>query len=457
MNSRNPPGPNDHLFGMRTLSRMKADVLGSYAALHREYGDSVYFRTGPYRFYVFFHPDQIREVLVKHAKSIIRMPRVMETFAQWNGKSLLIAEGAQWARKRRLVQPAFHPRRMESYGQTMVDSAQRLIESWQDAFDRQGYLDVETDRAMTNLTFSIICRTMFDSDLADRSEEVAKAVSVLGEVAFFEMQAPVRLPAWTPTAWYRRKRWAIGVLDEVVWQFVRRRREEGTDHGDLLSMLLAAVDEESGGMQLNDEQVRDEAMTLMLAGHDTTAAGFDWLWYNIARFPDVAVRCRDEVDTVLGSRAPTTKDIERLPYLVGTIKETMRLHPPAIGIFLRQTAADVVIGGYHIPRKSLITLSTYVTQRDERWFPDPARFDPERFLPDRLEQIPQGAYFPFGAGPRVCIGQSFAMTEMTLVAATLLQACEVTTIPGATDPIEHVTMALRPKDPLVLRWKLRES
>ncbi len=457
MNARHPPGPNDGLFGLRTLSKMKADVLASYLAVQRDYGDVVYFRTGPYRFYIFFHPDQVREVLVTRAKSIIRLPRVMRTFAQWNGNSVLIAEGEQWVRQRRLVQPAFHPRRLESYGRTMVASAHRLAESWSPAFLEQGYVDVDIDRAMTSLTLSIICQTMFDSELAEQSTEISAAVASLSKIAFFEMQAPIRVPNWVPTPWNRRKQQAINVLDRVVWQFVRNRRREGTDHGDLLSMLLAAVDEESGGTRLDDQQVRDEAMTLMLAGHDTTAAGMDWLWYILARFPEVARRCRDEVDSVVGQREPEAGDVERLDYLVATIKETLRLYPPAIGTFLRQTTVDLTIGGYSIPARSLVTVSSYVTHRDGRWFPNPEQFQPDRFLPDRLDAIPAGAYFPFGAGPRICIGQSFAMTEMVLVTATLLQSCEVATIPGAPAPVQHVTMALRPKDPLILRWKPRSA
>ena len=456
MSRRFPPGPNDHLFGMRTMSGMKADVLSTYTKLQREYGDTVSFRTGPYRLYVFFHPQQVHEVLVKYSKSIIRLPRVMETFAQWNGRSLLIVEGQQWASQRRLVQPAFHPHRMKHYGQTMVDSARQLVTSWQESFDKEGYIDVEIDRVMTGLTFGIICRTMFGSDLAGSADAVADAVNVLGEVAYDEMQAPVRWPAWLPTRWNRRKRRAIDTVDQVIWQFIRRRRAAGTDQGDLLSMLLAAVDEESGGIQLDDQQVRDEAMTLMLAGHDTTAAAFDWLWYNLARFPDVAQRCREEVDAVVGGRSPETSDIERLPYLVATVKETLRLYPPAIGVFLRQTTLDLNIGGYDLPAQSLITLSTYVTQRDQRWFPEPLRFDAERFLPARAESLPPCAYFPFGAGPRNCIGQTFAMTELTLVTATLLQQCDVEPVPDAAEPVEHVTMALRPRDPLYLRWRSRE-
>ena len=166
---------------------MKADVLGSFSELQRAYGDSVSFSTGPYRLFVFFHPDEVREVLVTRAKSLIRLPRVMKTFAQWNGNSVLIAEGEQWNRQRRLVQPAFQPRRMENYGLTMVDSARRLVESWREVFDRHGYVDVDTDQAMTGLTIALICKTMFDSELAATSAEIAEAVSVLSEITFYEM------------------------------------------------------------------------------------------------------------------------------------------------------------------------------------------------------------------------------------------------------------------------------
>lgn len=457
MSLRLPAGPNDYLLGMRTASRMKADVLGVYAELQRDYGDSVSFRTGPYRLFIFYHPDQVREILVTHAKSLIRLQRVMKTLAQWNGDSVLIAEGDAWIRQRRLVQPAFHPRRLENYGRTMVESARQLVDSWCETIDRDGYLDVDIDHAMTGLTLSIICKTMFDTEVDDISDEIAEAVGVISNVAFHEMQEPVRLPTWIPTKRNLRKRWAVDVLDRTVWKFVRQRRADGGEHPDLLSILLAAVDEESGGTRLTDRQVRDEAMTLMLAGHDTTAAGLDWLWYNFARFPEVARRCREEVESTIQQREPLASDVDRLPYLVATIKETLRLYPPAIGVFLRQATRDLVIGGFDVPKGSLITLSSYVTQRDSRWFSDPECFDPERFLPERVDQIRAGSYFPFGAGPRVCIGQAFAMTEMTLVAATILQKCRVQTVPWSADPTPHVTMALRPKRRLMLRWTRHET
>ena len=234
-------------------------------------------------------------------------------------------------------------------------------------------------------------------------------------------------------------------------------RAGSNDHGDLLSILLNVVDEESGGSTLDDRQVRDEVMTLMIAGHDTTAAALEWLWYCIAKNPHVARRCHEEIAYNTGNRLPNLADVDRMPYLAATIKETLRLYPPAIGVFLRQAAADVEIGGYQVSRKSLVFLSSYHTQRDERWFGNPERFDPERFLPNREGEWPNFAYFPFGAGPRVCIGREFAMNELALIAATLLKDWEVDIAPGAAEPIPDVKLSLRPREPITLRWTKRRG
>ena len=455
MATRFPPGPQDYFFGFRTAARMKSDVLGTYQWLQREYGDAVSFRTGPYRLFIFFHPEQVREVLVTRSKSIIRFPRVMQTFAQWNGNSILIAEGEQWIRQRRLVAPAFQPRRLEGYGKAMVASARRLADRWRRDVCAAGYMSVDIDRAMTELTLDIICRTMFDDQPHENFDEINQAVSTLSQVAFHEMQAPVRWPLWLPTQFNRKKRQAMELLDKIVWQFVRQRRAEGQDRGDLLSMLLNAVDEKAGGGRLDDQQVRNEAMTLMLAGHDTTAAAMNWLWFNLAQYPEVAERCREEIESVVGERDPAAGDVDQLAFLHATVKETLRMYPPAIGVFLRQTTADVQIGGYDVPRGNLVTLSSFNTHHDPRWFPEPEQFDPHRFLPPREETIPPGAYFPFGAGPRVCIGESFATAEMILVTATLLREFDVALAPGTDHPGLKVVMALRPEEPLVLRFTPR--
>jgi cytochrome P450 len=444
------------MLGMGTMSRMKADVLGTYQQLHRDYGDAVHFRTGPFRLFLFFHPDQVRELLVTQSKSFTRVARVMETFAQWNGDSILIVEGEKWVRQRRLVQPAFQPRRFAEYGRSIVTITNELTESWQTALDRDGFVEIDTNQVMTALTLQVICRVLFDVDATRDAQDIAQAVAILSEVAFYEMQAPIRFPNWWPTAFHRRKREAMKTLDDFVWKIIRERRAENNDHGDLLSMLLAAVDEEGDGGSLDDRQVRNESMTLMLAGHDTTAAALDWVWYSLARYPEIAAKCQAETDEVLSGRDPVATDVPRLKFIEATIKEALRIYPPAIGVFLRQATEDVVVGGYSIPRGSLVGLSSFVTHRDPRWFPDPLRFDPDRFLPPNVDQIHAGAYFPFGMGPRVCIGQSFAMTEMILIVSSILQKFTVELATPEQDPGMFVHMALRPRDRLPLRFRRRD-
>lgn len=455
--SLRPPGPRDGLFGLRTLARMQTDLLGSRTELKRVYGDSVSLALGPYRLYVFFHPDQVREVLVKNASSLIRLPRVTRTFSQWNGSSVLVAEGEAWIRQRRLLQTAFQPGRLRDYAQVAVASARALVDSWKETIDNRGQIDVNIDDAMTKLALSVICRTMFSSQIAEESSDVAKAVSILSDVAFREMQSLFTIPLWLPTPKNRCKRWAIGVLEDVVRGFILERRS-GHCHSsgpDLLSILMSAEQSETGSSPLSDRQICDEAKTLMLTGHETTATALDWLWYNIARCPDVARRCQEEIDTVVGSRLPAAEDAGKLNYLVATIKESLRLYPPVVGVFPRQTIKDIEIAGFVVPKRSLIALSSFVTQRDPRWFPDPERFDPQRFLSPQIDNMRNGAWFPFGAGPRACIGQAFAMTELVMIATSMLQLCSVTTIPGAAEPDWEVKMTLRPKGPLLLRWSWR--
>jgi cytochrome P450 len=455
MSNQLPPGPRDGCFGLRTMARMKADVLGTMSQLHEQYGDVVSFPIANQRLFVFFHPDAVREVLVAQAKSFVRDPRVMRVFAQWNGPSLLITEGAAWLRQRRLVQPAFQSRRFETYAHTMVSATERLVESWNAQVDRAGHHDVEIDQAMTDLTLNIICRAMFDTDVSQTSGDIARAVATLSEVAFHEMQSPWIMPNWWPSRFIRQKRWAMQVLDETIWRIVRERRTDGRDHGDLLSMLLAAVDEEGDGGRLDDRQVRNEMMTLMLAGHDTTAAALDWVWYNLARHPACVAKCHAEIDAIIGDRAATAADVPQLHYIEAVVKESLRLYPPAIGVFLRQPTTDVTIGGYRVPRGSLVSLSSYVTQRDSRWFERADQFEPERFLSPQCDELPTYAYFPFGAGPRVCIGQSFAMTEMVLVVATILRRLNVQLAPGQGLAELQVHASLRPRGGVRLRWTRR--
>jgi cytochrome P450 len=298
---------------------------------------------------------------------------------------------------------------------------------------------------------------MFDAEISADASDLGRAVAILSEIATKEMSSPWILPDWLPLAGKRRKRWAMKRLDETVRRFIRERRASGADQGDLLSMLLLAVDEEGDGGRFTDEQVRDQCMTLLIAGHDTTAAGLTWLFYCLARHPQAAALVYQELDIVLGGRQPTLSDLPWLKYTERVIKETLRLYPPAYAVFMRQALADVEIAGYTLPRGSLVQMFSYICQRDPRWFPEPDHFDPDRFLPERQQALPPFAYFPFGGGPRICIGNSFAMMEMTLVAATLLQHLQVEPAAGQGEAQPAALMSLRPKGEVRLRWTRRET
>jgi cytochrome P450 len=279
---------------------VKQDTLGYYTELQRRFGDVVHLRFGTYHTYVFFHPDAVREVLVANAKQFRRFPRPMEVLAQWNGNSLIVTEGGEWLRQRRMVQPAFHARRYNRYASCMVARTSDRLGHWLKTIEAAGAVQMEIGKEMTDLTLEIIAKTMFDAEVSAEASDLGRAVAILSEVAVKEMQSPWTLPDWLPLPEKRRKLWAMRRLDETVRRFIRERRASGKDHGDLLSMLLLTVDEEGDGGRLTDEQARDQAMTLLIAGHDTTAAGLTWLFYCLARHPEAAARVQEELDGVLG-------------------------------------------------------------------------------------------------------------------------------------------------------------
>jgi cytochrome P450 len=452
-----PPGPQDWTFGLSQLHKLKQDVIGYYTELHRRHGDVVYLRFGPYQTYVFFHPDAVREVLVATAKQFRRFPRPMQVLAQWNGNSVIVAEGDEWLRQRRMVQPAFHPRRFERYASCMVTRTRNRLDRWLKIIETAGGIETEIGSEMTDLTLEIIAKTMFDAEISAEANDIGRAVAILSEIAVKEMQSPWTLPDWLPLPIKRRKRWAMQRLDETVRRFIRERRASGVDKGDLLSMLLLAVDEEGDGGRFTDEQARDQSMTLLIAGHDTTAAGLTWLFFCLARHPRIATLVHQELDAVLGGREPNANDLPQLRYTERVVKETLRLYPPAIAVFMRQALADVEIAGYALSRNSLVQMFPYICQHDARWFPEPETFDPDRFLPERQQALPPFAYFPFGGGPRVCIGNTFAMMEMTLVAATLLQHLNLELAAGQEDAQPVALMSLRPRGEVTIRWSRRET
>jgi cytochrome P450 len=406
-----PPGPRSRFPGAHLLA-FRRDSLGFLTQVAREYGDIVHGTLGRKHLYLLNHPDDIKDVLVTYHRRFTGM--AFEAAKRLTGEGLLSAQGEAHRRQRRLVQPAFHRDRMAAYAATMVEHARR----WRDGRHDGAVLAVRSE--MRRLTLGVVGETMFgatDSTAADDVRQYIDAGAALfGPLTFFFAPFMERLPL--PSA--RRFIAARQRLDARVYRMLNERRASGVDRGDLLSMLLLAQDAEGDGQGLTDRQIRDEVVTIFLAGHETTASALTWSWHLLAQHPEVQQRLHAEVDEVLGERLPTLDDIPRLPYTSGVFAEALRLYPVAAMIF-RRALEDHPVGDHVIPKGGVVIMSQYVVHRDPRFYPNPDVFDPDRWVPEERAKRPRYCYFPFGGGPRVCIGEGFASLEGVLVMATVAQ------------------------------------
>ena len=407
-----PPGPK-YIWPGANLFAFRRNPAAFLQRLAGEYGDIVYFKLGPQPVYFLNHPDYIKDVLVTHQQSFIK-GRALQRSKRLLGEGLLTSEGDFHRRQRRLAQPAFHRQRIHSYGTVMTDYAKRTRERWQDGET----LDISQE--MMRLTLAIVGKTLFDADVESEAEEIGEAMSIIMDL-FTTLTMPFYdLLEKLPTPYKRRFQKAKDRLDATIYRLINERRQSGADHGDLLSMLLLAQDEEGDGGQMTDTQVRDEALTLFLAGHETTANALTWTWYLLSQNPEVEAKLHTEIDAVLAARLPTVNDVPQLRCAHMVLAEAMRLYPPAWALG-RLAIKDHEVGGYRIPAGALVLMSQYVMHRDARYFPEPLRFDPERWTPEAQESRPSFSYFPFGGGPRRCIGEAFAWMEGVLLIATLAQ------------------------------------
>ena len=430
---RVPTGPKGHWLA-GNLPQFRRGRLDFLTRCAREFGDVVKLRFAHRHIYLVTHPDLIEEVLVTHSKHFIKHfalrlnPMVL-------GKGLLTSEGEFWLRQRRLIQPVFLPSRIMSYGPAMVSAAQRLLGTWKAGENR----DIHEE--MMRVTLEIAAKTMFNAEVGSDSQAIAHAMEVMQQNFLQRFNSMLPVPLWIPTPANLRARRAVRQLDTVLFRIIRERREEKTDKGDLLSLLLQArADGDSGGM--TDRQIRDEAMTLFLAGHETTALVLSWTWYLMAQHPDVERELWAELDAVLAGRAPTVDDWPKLKFTERIVLESMRLYPPAY-LIGREATADCQIGGYAVPRGLTVLMPQWIVQRDPRFFEDPEAFRPQRWGEPRIKSLPKFAYFPFGGGPRLCIGNQFAMMELVLLLATIAQKFCFRLQPGATvTPLP--TFTLRP-------------
>jgi cytochrome P450 len=415
-----------------TMAEYGADPVASVRRWRDEYGDFVPIRFGPFRAHMAYGPAEIEEILVDRAADF-RKSFGTRMLIPLLGRGLLTAEGEDWLRHRRLASPAFHRERVEGYGRTMARYAQDSVDSWTDG------QTVDLHDEMTALTLRIVARTLFDTDVTTRIEEVARIGTWIQDFYYLRF-ASLRflIPTWLPTPGNRRLAAATRRLDEVVYGMIRERRP-GEDRGDLLSMLLLTRDDQGAGM--SERQVRDEVMTLLLAGHETTALALSWAFLLLDRNPEARARLEAELTSVLGDRTPSPADVPALPYAQAVVNETLRLYPPAY-VTGREAVRDTTIGGVPIRKRHIVLISMSTTHRDARFFPEPDVFRPERWLDGLDKRLPRAAFIPFGLGSRKCIGASFAMMEATLLLATIARRWRFEMAPGeiATQP----SITLRP-------------
>jgi cytochrome P450 len=433
---RLPPGPKGlPFFGMAL--NIRRDPLEGIRRIAREYGDIVHFQVVMQDRILLNHPDFINQVLVVQQAKFHKSELTRRVTGRMLGQGLLISEGEFWRRQRRLAQPAFHRNRVNEYASTMLELAEAHIRDWRDGEARN------ISQEMTALTLSITVRTLFGTTLPEEARGVGRAMTFLMRYSLRRQRLPFRIPEKWPTPNNLRANREFAFIDSLVYRIISERRAAGNSnhHNDLLALLMGAMDED--GSQMTPQQLHDETMTLFLAGHETTAQMLGWTWFALSQSPQVEARLYEELSGVLGTRPMDAAEFPRLPYLQAVMNEALRLYPPAY-IMAREVMEPCEIGGYTMPLGSTIIFSQWVMHRDPRFFDDPEAFRPERWLDGLAGRLPPGAYFPFGGGPRRCIGEGFALLEAAIVIATLARRFQFRLAPG--EPVvPEPLVTLRPR------------
>ena len=452
------PGPQYKLWGYPALMQLRKDFLGTLAQRCREYPHIARWRAGTEHVVHVFHPELVRQVLNEEADGWVRWERLTATFAQSMGQSVLVTEGALWQRQRRMMQAGFSPRRVAAYAQHMSDACACAL----DKLPMTGADAVHDMHAlMTQVTMDVIVRALFGHAREIDSAQVSHAIHALSEEGFAQLFRPRNLPDWFPLPSIRKARQGRDFLNGLIAREIDQRRMElatqapqnqAHDSTDLLTMLLNARDPEHPEQGLSAQEVHDQTMVMFQAGHETSANALTWWAGLIAQHPQIQNRLQAELQECLQGKTPTLESVQQLPWLQASLKESLRLYPPAAILMTRRATRDVACGSWRITKGDLIAITPAVIQRDERWFSEPDRFMPERFLPGAPE-IPRGAWIPFGTGPRVCLGQHFAMMEMAIIAAMVLQRFSLKWPESQPWPQREVGITLRPgsKMGLVLR------
>ncbi|GAC1375253.1 MAG: cytochrome P450 [Ktedonobacteraceae bacterium] len=438
---------------LKTLNSLRAfqqSPLDFLSTLAEQYGNMVQIKLFIWPTLIINHPDYIKRVLQENYRNYDKNVPIFNLFKPLLGNGLVTNYGGEgWLQQRRLMQPAFHRQRISDIGTIISDATAAMLRRWEVRAQLQEALDVAEE--MLHLTLQIVSKALFTSNIDDQANAFGQAFQQVNAFLLEHFNRPFP-PLSVPTPRHRRFKASLRTLDAVVYAILKQRRQSKEVYSDLLSMMMEARDEETGeGM--SDKQLRDEIMTLLVAGHETVANALAWVWYLLAQNPQAEERLHAELDQVLAGRAPTVEDLPKLPYARMVFEETMRLYPP-VWIIMRKALKDDEIGGHHIPAKSYILWSTYALHRHPDFWERPAEFDPERFTPERVASRPRHAYVPFSHGPRVCIGNSFAMTEAHLIIAAIAQRYRLAIVPDQKIEPEPL-MTLRPRNGIFVRLEPR--
>jgi len=420
------------------LPQLRSDPISTFLDAADRYGDIVHLKAGPYHGFLLSDPAHIKHVLQDNARNYHKSP-LYDRLRDSLGNGLLTSEDSFWLRQRRLAQPAFHRQRLVAMADAMVTCTEQMLERWDQSASAGTIIDLVEE--MMGLTQAIIVRTMFSTDLGATAEIVNRTWPIINR-RIGETFWSTKLETTLPLPANRRFRHALGELDSVVYRIIADRRQSGRDEGDLLSMFLSARDDETGA-SMTDRQLRDEVMTMLLAGHETTSLALSWTYYLLSQHPEIERRIADEAGQVIGDGRPSFAHIDRLRLIRQTLEESLRLYPPAWG-FSRLAMGDDEIAGYRIPKGSIAFLIPFVIHRRPKLWPNPDRFDPERFVAEHESARPRFAYIPFGGGPRGCIGNQFAMLEAQLIVASIAQRFRIDLVPGQKIRPEPL-ITLRPK------------
>lgn len=439
-----PPGPKGH-FLLGVLPEIRRDELDYLNRLVRDYGDFCRVRVVNIPAYIVSRPCDIESVLITNHRNFVKSVYLRESHALF-GQGILTSEGAFWRRQRRMLQPAFRHDHIAIFARTMLAHTKRMLESWKDGEIH----DIHQD--MMNLTMEIIAHVLFGEGIGEETHAVGEALRVFFD-QFDERFGLYAIPDWLPTPGNIRYRRAIGRLNALVNGIIRARLAQRHDNGDILSMLSRVRSED--GQSMDQKQLRDEVMTLFFTGHETTALALTWTWYLLAQHPEVQAKLGMEIDCALAGKEPEFEDLARLPYTEMVVKESLRLYPPAYGV-VREPVADCEIGGYQVPKGATVAMFQWVVHRDPRYFERPEEFIPERWENDFEKSLPRCAYFPFGAGPRRCIGDGFAKSEVPLLLAAIAQQYRVDLVPEHPVLLSP-TLTLRPRKGIKVVVRQRSS